>query len=1237
MAEANLKDLTNAVIRIAENSPIIRNDVKDIKEAVCGPAGILDAFDVLNKRMQKMEKNESLKSTLEKNKIKNINTNNKNLIKSTNSISIILNNILGKVDQISGQIDNQPSNNSFEKNIIKNTDTINKSVIKSSDSISKILNKILGKMDNITVNNNTSNSSFEKNILKNTDTINRNIIKSSNSISGILNKILGKMDSLSVDNNTSDNSFERGILKNMDIINRNIIKSSNSISGELNKILNKIDSKSVDNIEKKLDILIADSQNQRDIRDRLNLRRKLDSINNNLKRTISNQNSGSTSKKLDEIIKQLKSMVGRNNTNNISPRGARLTSENFTRQPERNRKLAELDSVSKSIDILERLKNISLRDFIFTKRKLKNISSITEQSRDMFKKFKNKEEADNTISFIMSSIDIVKKLGKVWLISKPAKLGAKALEQIYLGGKGDKTGKKVGGLVGLFNKISKDSPKIDNASKSISKISASCGAMLITSIVLTGIAVVGIPAMAGALLMRGIIWILTGAYKLLAKPKVEASVIKGSAVLLIMSASIITFGLGLGLMAKAVKDMKLKDVGIMVLSLTGLGLTVAGIGLLAAPIALGSATLILMGASLGIFALSIMAWAKMDSKKAIGNVKESIGGLRDALGIELGKHDGKKNMFQRIGGGIVDIAMSFINMGSTFFMMGTLLFAGFALGILYHGLKRWDRFDGRKAATNIKHGVGALKDALGIEGTKGETRGGLRKLGGSILDMGLSLFQGGKALMDVGVITIATAMADIIRVTLIPWEKYNAKPAAANLKIAIDSLKEVFGLENTQGNTKRWPGRLGGSLLDMGLTLLNGISELAKVGTITIATGMAALIRAELKPWEDFNPSASIGNMSLAINSLTNLFGLNGNNKDIFGKVGNLVGNLVDVGTTLLNSGGVLAKMGTITLATGMLTRIKENLVSWEDYNATKPIDNIRIAVDGLLKTFGLSAIERETEETATAIKKSKGFLATIADGIKAPFKIASSIADAAQNASENGQAMSKISKILHATSAMFSVKGSLEPWDEYDAGPAISNIRDAVSGIGNLFKNIVDIRNLEPRGLKLSNALYFETSAKQIGRGITSLAKSWSNSSVLKSAEVPFKKTVDIVNSIDMSKAKVLIELFGSFSKINKKPFDKFTIAVNKFAESSDELIDALNNFNNNYTMSETNGTGSNSGEPVLTKTEGININNTEALATALAEAMKSIPINVETSISDVRLVVNNEAGRRVILTLEN
>jgi hypothetical protein len=1018
-------------------------------------------------------------------------------------------------------------------------------------------------------------------------------------------------------NDTLRNIAERSKVKNANINNRNLIKNTHSITEILNKIYGKIDSyvenKNLENIDKKFGVLLS-------------------------KESVRRQGNRKIENRLDDILGQVKRMSG-NKFTGVSPRGARLTEENFRRRPQRDERVKGLESISRSVEIIERLRSISLRDFVFAKRKLRNIMGIMTDALNTFRIFKNKKEAEATISFTDSSIDIMKKLAKVSIFAVPAKIGARAMEEIYLGGKSEKKNRRnVGGLLGLFKKISKSTPEILVARKMSSTIEKTCGSMFLTSVILTGIAVVGIPAMAGALLMKGIIWILTGVFKMLGKPKVIASITKGSTVLLIMSASIITFGLGLGLMALAVKNMKLKDVGLIALSLASVGLTVAGLGLLAVPIAAGSGTLLLMGASLGIFALSIMAWQKIDSKKAMGNVKEAIGGLREALGLELGKHDEKKNFIQRIGGGIVDVAMSFINMGSTFFMMGTLLFAGFALGMLYHGLKKWDRFDGKKAAANIKVGIGALKEALGIEGAKGETEGGLKKLGGGILDMGLSLLQGSKALIDVGVITVATAMADLIKLTLIPWEKYDARPAATNLKIGIGALKEVFGLEDVKGNTKGWQGKLGGSLLDMGLALLNGASELAKVGTITIATGMSVLIKKSLESWDEYDPTKAIGNMSTAVTSLVGLFGLEDKGNGFKSKIGNLAGSMLDLGASLINGGGVLAKMGTITLATGMLTKVRENLVAWEDYNATAPIDNIRIAVDGLLSTFGLSKIERQTEETAQMAKKSKGFWETIGDGLKAPFKIAGAIADAAENASENGQAMNKISRILNATSSMFSIKGSLEPWDNYNSGPAITNIDDAVSGINRLFANIVNIRNRELPNSNESNAAYFESSTRKISKGIKNLADAWKKSEILKSTEVPFKKTVDVIKAVDMSKAKVLIELFDSFSKINKKPFDKFTTAVNKFADSSSDLIEALNHFSENYTMSESSNEGeSGSGEPTLKKTEGININNTEALAAALAEAMKSIPINVETSISDVRLVVNNEAGRRVILTLEN
>ena len=111
------------------------------------------------------------------------------------------------------------------------------------------------------------------------------------------------------------------------------------------------------------------------------------------------------------------------------------------------------------------------------------------------------------------------------------------------------------------------------------------------------------------------------------------------------------------------------------------------------------------------------------------------------------------------------------------------------------------------------------------------------------------------------------------------------------------------------------------------------------------------------------------------------------------------------------------------------------------------------------------------------------------------------------------------------------------------------------------------------------------------------------------------------------------MLNLFKSFSRIGIRPFDRFTKAVYKFSDSCNDLIEALDNFelisNNTVTTNENGETAVSSGS--------VSINNSQELAEAIASAIKNLNVNVRTDISDVRLVVNNESGRRVVLTLDN
>ena len=114
-----------------------------------------------------------------------------------------------------------------------------------------------------------------------------------------------------------------------------------------------------------------------------------------------------------------------------------------------------------------------------------------------------------------------------------------------------------------------------------------------------------------------------------------------------------------------------------------------------------------------------------------------------------------------------------------------------------------------------------------------------------------------------------------------------------------------------------------------------------------------------------------------------------------------------------------------------------------------------------------------------------------------------------------------------------------------------------------------------------------------------------------------------------------MLIDIFKTFSAIkNNKQFDRFSKAVDTFSKSCSNLIDSLDNFSKSSSTSEA---GKESTTETTNVNGGVSITNSQDLAKAIAEAIKSLPVNVQTDISDVRLVVNNETGRRVILTLDN
>lgn len=787
--------------------------------------------------------------------------------------------------------------------------------------------------------------------------------------------------------------------------------------------------------------------------------------------------------------------------------GKRLYADNFIRN---NSRVSGGNDLSSFIGVVYKLKNIKLKDFLLAKIKIKHLGKIMRSSLNLFKSFDEKnKEAEKTISFTNSSIEMMEKLAKVNKVSSAAKRGEKTMEKLFLG-----NGKKRKGLLGLFREIDSHKKEINQSRKSLNDIRKSCSSFLLTSMVLVGIAALSIPAMLGALLMKGVVWLLIGTFKLLSKSKRTVS--KGSGVLLLMSTSIIAFGLGLGLMVKVVKDMKLKDVGLMMASIAGVGLTVAGIGLLSVPITLGSSVMLLLSASLGVLGLALNYWKTFDASKSMNNVKEAIGGLRDTFGLELGKGDEKKSFGQRLKGGLMDIAMGVLNFGSTFFIMGSLLLAGATLGILKKGLESWDNFDGKKSAKNIKTGIGALQEAFGLEDRKGESiKSNIKGFGNDLIGLASSIFQMGSTFTKMGTLVFATAMMDIIRLTLIPWEKYDSSKAVGNMRTAVIGLEEMFGLQSSQNKT------IGGSI----------------VGGIT---------------------------------------------------------DLLSLGSGLLKMGDTMVKMGTLLIATGAMEKIKENLNVWEKYDPDNSISNIRKAISGLTDVFGL---HKEVEENTDGgfLGKVGNFFKKAADVVTTPVRMVGNLVSAAEGLTEGGKTFAKLSSLVTGSASMLSIKSAIEPWNDFDSSKSITNIKKTINGLA--------------AGFGANNVGY------------------------LSLISLPLSNTIRSINKLDLDKASTMIDLFKSFRYIGIKPFDKFTVAVEKFSESCKELIVSLNDFN----KSSQSNSNVESTSIESTNSNSTSVTNTQELAEAIASAIKNLNVNVRTDISDVRLVVNNESGRRVVLTLDN
>jgi len=877
-------------------------------------------------------------------------------------------------------------------------------------------------------------------------------------------------------------------------------------------------------------------------------------------------------KSTDSITKLLDKIYGRLQKMETGKGGGKKD-KRLERRDERNKKRdARLEHISQSIEIIERLSKINIKDFIFAKTKMKHISKIMERFKNMFKMFKSKKEMESTVEFANSAIEIVKKLAKIALLGIPARLGVKTIEKVFLGGK------KGGGLLVVFRKVNENKKEITQGKKVAKDILLATGALFLTSALLAGTAVVAVPAMIGALALRGVVWLLSGTFKVL--NKAEKNALKGSVVLLIMSASIVTFGLGIGYMAKSIRTLKWKDFGKLILQIAAFAVLfrVIGIKPFALSVAIGGAALIVMGLSLNVFSRGLKETAEVTKGikwKDFGNMVGQIfttgltvgalalmpimPGVRKLkkMGKALGSYADSIEKWKKLGDtkqAVSNILKAIISVKSVirgkFDMKAVrqLHKVGRSLLNLYKGVKDWDRFDGKKAAENIGTTMSKLQEVFKIQIDKKAVRSYGRV--GRILRR---LYKGVQ-----------------------PWENLNSEKATANLEKTIGDLITIFKdktfdkkslktfrsvgriLRNIYKGTKPWEkldSTAAGKNLSDTIGKLQEIFDGKKFDKDSIKTykNIGRILRniyKGTKPWENFNAIQATNNLDHAIRKI----------KDIFEKE--------------FETNGAERSMNTLIKVTGMSTQIMDSLKTWGEYKPISALENIGTSVNSLLDLFGMNDEVNKKEKTLEdAVNGKSNFWSGIKNSLK---KVGNNIASAVEQVSENAKTAARNNGVEHR---MLTLR--------------------------NIMESLDDVR------------IYLDPwQNKNTVMGINSLTKA-----------------VNAINILDTEKATVMIELFKSFSSIGKRPFDGFSRAVNRFSRSCNSLIDALNNFE----PIEGGTTTTNENGETTVSSGSINIQNTEALAQALAEAIKSLPINVNTNMSDIRLVVNGESGRKVILSLEN
>ena len=172
----------------------------------------------------------------------------------------------------------------------------------------------------------------------------------------------------------------------------------------------------------------------------------------------------------------------------------------------------------------------------------------------------------------------------------------------------------VDSLTSIAKKMSKNDKRITKAIGASISFVVFTGFMALASLALTSIASNGIPALLGSLVILGVVSVNVISFKILSKFKKD--ILIGSVMMAIMSVSLLLFGIALGKITKATENVTFKQIAVIVSMTLLLGGAVAllGIPAVSAFIILGSISMAVMSIGLLVFGSALGKLSKATEK-----------------------------------------------------------------------------------------------------------------------------------------------------------------------------------------------------------------------------------------------------------------------------------------------------------------------------------------------------------------------------------------------------------------------------------------------------------------------------------------------------------------------------------------------------------------------------------------------------------------------------------------------